>query len=99
MWALQRTISLIRGPPGTGKTRTAALLISSATKLLGDKSQGGRVLAVTHSNGAADVLLEALLQMGVPAVRFGRPATVSPAVQHRTVIAMAEKMPQVVALR
>ena len=98
-WALRRTISLIRGPPGTGKTRTAALLISTATKLVRKEHSGGRILAVTHSNGAADVLLEALLQMGVPAVRFGRPATVSPAVQHRTVIAMAEKMPQVVASR
>ena len=99
VWALQRTISLIRGPPGTGKTRTAALLISAATRLKVDNHSTGRVLAVTHSNGAADVLLEALLAMGVPAIRYGRPATVSPMVQHRTVIAMAEKMPQVVALR
>ena len=37
-----------------------------------------RVLAVAHSNGAADVLLSALLRAGVPAVRAGRPATVAP---------------------
>jgi ATP-dependent RNA/DNA helicase IGHMBP2 len=58
-----------------------------------------RVLAVTHSNGAADVLLEALLKVGVPAVRIGRPASVSPNVQHRTAAAMAETHPEVVALR
>jgi superfamily I DNA and/or RNA helicase len=54
---------------------------------------------VTHSNGAADVLLEALLQVGVPAVRIGRPASVSPHVQHRTAAALAESHPAVVALR
>jgi len=109
VWALQRRISLIRGPPGTGKTRVAALLVSTALRLAmkaaddnnNDENEGPkpRVLAVTHSNGAADVLLEALLQMGVPAVRAGRPASVSPNFQHRTIVAIAEKMPEVRKLR
>ena len=104
-WALQRRVSLIRGPPGTGKTRVAALLIATALGLnmYSTDSEGNgqppRVLAVTHSNGAADVLLEGLLQMGVPAVRLGRPASVSAHLQHRTVIAMSEKMPAIVELR
>uniref|UniRef100_A0A7S3VAG6 AAA+ ATPase domain-containing protein n=1 Tax=Chaetoceros debilis TaxID=122233 RepID=A0A7S3VAG6_9STRA len=123
-WALQRQVSLICGPPGTGKTRVAALLIKTALKLKrrdedvnnessndadyndDDKSKqkqsminSPRVLAVTHSNGAADVLLEALLKFGVPAVRIGRPASVSPNVQHRTVVAIAEKMPELIKLR
>ena len=58
-----------------------------------------RVLAVTHSNGAADVLLQALLNIGIPAVRLGRPSSVSPHVQHRTIIAIAEKVPAVLKLR
>jgi len=58
-----------------------------------------RVLAVTHSNGAADVLLGALLEMGVPAVRLGRPSSVAPNVQHRTVVAIADKIPTVAKLR
>jgi hypothetical protein len=103
VWALKRRLSLIRGPPGTGKTRVAALLISTALKMAslknGDSSPPPRILAVTHSNGAADVLLEALLQVGVPAVRLGRPASVSPKVQHRTVVAIAEKLPHMVELR
>ena len=102
LWALGREISLIRGPPGTGKTRVAALLIATALGLSADDdgdTQKPRVLAVTHSNGAADVLLEALLHMGVPAVRVGRPASVSVNVQHRTVAAMAERMPHIVELR
>lgn len=57
------------------------------------------MLAVTHSNGAADVLLEALLQVGVPAVRMGRPASVSAKVQHRTAAALAERHPEVLELR
>jgi hypothetical protein len=104
IWALQRRLSLICGPPGTGKTRTAALLISTALRVqaesVGDPSPPmPRILAVTHSNGAADVLLAALLQMGVPAIRVGRPASVSANLQHRTVMALAEKHPEVVDCR
>ena len=63
------------------------------------RSSVPRVLAVTHSNGAADVLLQALLDMGVPAVRGGRPASVSPSIQHRTIAALAERMPEAQKLR
>lgn len=113
-FALQRRVSLIRGPPGTGKTRCAAMLIATALKMRikenvnvdsfesesnNINSKPPRILAVAHSNGAADVLLEALLNMGVPAVRMGRPSSVSPKVQHRTVVAIAEKIPAVVRLR
>lgn len=105
-FALKRQIAMIRGPPGTGKTRVAALLIATALKLfeLSDEASSQsrdpyRVLAVTHSNGAADVLLEALLEIGVPAVRLGRPASVSTKIQHRTVVAISERMPEVVKLR
>ena len=102
-WALGRRLSLVRGPPGTGKTRTAALLISSALRLRGWHTDGAmpapRVLAVAHSNGAADVLLEALLDVGVAAVRAGRPGTVAPSARRRTAVALAEQHPEVVALR
>lgn len=64
-----------------------------------NNSKAPRILAVTHSNGAADVLLEALLNMGVPAVRLGRPSSVSAKVQHGTVIAIAETIPEVARLR
>mmetsp|Transcript_38656 Transcript_38656/g.58005 ORF Transcript_38656/g.58005 Transcript_38656/m.58005 type:complete len:910 (-) Transcript_38656:175-2904(-) len=59
-----------------------------------------RILAVTHSNGAADVLLETLLSIGVPAIRAGRPATInSPKCLSRTVYALAQSHPDVKALR
>ena len=111
-------------PPGTGKTRVASLLISTALKMRLNRkeddapcttnnddddtieqeeqqqqSEHPRVLAVTHSNGAADVLLQALLDMGVAAVRHGRPASVSPSVQHRTIVALSDRMPEVIRLR
>lgn len=100
-WALSRRVSLIRGPPGTGKTRVASLLIATALRLRGAPIELGgepKVLAVAHSNGAADVLLEALLAVGVPAIRAGRPATVSPAARKRTILALTQTHPEVVAL-
>ncbi|KAK1734284.1 DNA helicase [Skeletonema marinoi] len=114
LFALSRSVGLIRGPPGTGKTRVASLLISTALKMKVNRKSSPhstedddteqqpehpRVLAVTHSNGAADVLLQALLDMGVPAVRHGRPASVSPSVQHRTIVALSDRMPEVIRLR
>lgn len=111
MWSLKRRLALIRGPPGTGKTRCAALLIATAIRIELDVEANEedtidtniqkppRILAVTHSNGAADVLLQALLQMKVPAVRAGRPASVSPSIQHRTIAALAERMPDAIRLR
>ena len=102
-WALSRRISLCVGPPGTGKTRVAAMLIATALRLRsapnGDLgSAPPKVLAVAHSNGAADVLLEALLAIGVPAIRAGRPATVSPNARKRTAVAMTQTHPEVIAL-
>ncbi|CAB9514333.1 polymerase alpha-associated DNA helicase A [Seminavis robusta] len=103
-WALKRRISLLIGPPGTGKTICAARLIASAIQIKSNSScntaaASPRVLAVAHSNGAADVLLQALLDRGVPAVRVGRPASVAASVRHRTVVAMAEQHPAVRELR
>ena len=98
-WALGRTVALVRGPPGTGKTRTASLLISSALRLGGADAATPRVLAVTHSNGAADVLLAALHRAGVNAIRAGRPTSVSPEARRFTTVALAEQHPEVVSLR
>jgi len=110
-WALGRSLSLIIGPAGTGKTKCAALLIAAAINLPSadvDTSSTTsssrttpppRVLAVAHSNGAADVLLKALLDMDIPAVRVGRPASVSVDVRHRTIVAMADTHPEVKRLR
>ena len=71
---------------------------ASNTDSNGELGPPSKVLAVAHSNGAADVLLEALLAVGVPAIRAGRPATVSPNARKRTVVAMTQTHPEVIAL-
>lgn len=92
--ALARTVASCRGPPGTGKTVTAALVIASALRLRDD-----RVLAVAHSNAAADVLLDALIARSVPAVRLGRPSVVSSRNRGRTLSALADSHPEIVSMR
>jgi ATP-dependent RNA/DNA helicase IGHMBP2 len=64
-------LSIIHGPPGTGKTTTVVEVI----RLL--VARGERVLACAPSNTAVDNLLERLLAIGEPAVRLGHPARVS----------------------
>lgn len=61
-------ISLIHGPPGTGKTTTVVELIYQATL------QGKKVLACAASNIAVDNLVERLVKYKIPIVRIGHPA-------------------------
>ena len=51
---LQRPCTFVFGPPGTGKTRTVAACITALVE------QGQKVLVITPSNAAADVLVAQL---------------------------------------
>jgi hypothetical protein len=65
-YAASRVCTLIRGPPGTGKTHTACAIVDrwlSAEKC--------RVLVVTQSNVAALNIHERLQEFGIDAVRVG----------------------------
>lgn len=53
-------------------------------------------MATAFSNVAADNLLEGALELGMRAVRIGRPATVRPALWHATLDALVESHPEVV---
>jgi superfamily I DNA and/or RNA helicase len=65
-------ISLVWGPPGTGKTRTLVEVIRQRAL------RGERVLCVAPSNTAVDNLGVQLAKHELRAVRLGHPARVSP---------------------
>ena len=62
--ALQRRLTLIHGPPGTGKTTAAACVV------LAWRSLGDRILCAADSNVAADNLHKSLAKWGIKAYRF-----------------------------
>eukprot|EP00903_Cladosiphon_okamuranus_P006318 g6193.t1 len=100
--ALESRLTLIQGPPGTGKTKTAVNLILAAVQLRKSKGgarRDGKVMATAFSNVAADNLLEGALELGMRAVRIGRPANVRPALWHATLDALVENHPEVVAAK
>jgi len=61
--SLNKGLTLVVGPPGTGKTDTACAAIS----LLLKNFPSSRILLVTHSNAALNDLFEKLLAWGCPA--------------------------------
>ncbi|MDO9017501.1 MAG: AAA domain-containing protein [Deltaproteobacteria bacterium] len=82
---LGRDLSLVLGPPGTGKTRTLAELVQQAV------ARGERVLVTAASHTAVDNLAERLVRAGVRLVRIGHPARVSPEMEAHTLDAMLER--------
>ena len=62
--ALQRPLSLIKGPPGTGKTVTSATILYQSVK-----QHCGPVLACAPSNTAVDQLCEKVHKTGLKVVR------------------------------
>ena len=83
--ALSCRLTLIHGPPGTGKTHTAVRILESWAK-----QDLGSVLAVADSNVAVDNLLEGLLDRGVRAVRLGQPVKVRENLRQATIDARME---------
>ncbi len=87
--AVLQRLTLIQGPPGTGKTHTAVHLLKAITEM-----GRGPVLACAESNVAVDNLLEGLLDIGVKAVRLGRPVKVRENLRDATLDAISSRHPK-----
>ncbi|WP_457598844.1 IGHMBP2 family helicase [Hydrogenimonas sp.] len=82
-------ISLVHGPPGTGKTTAAVEAILQSVRL------GRRVLAAADSNVAVDNMLEKLADKeGVKVVRIGHPARIDERLERFSLFARIEADPR-----
>lgn len=81
-------VSIIHGPPGTGKTTVLVEVILQAVK------NGQRVLASAPSNIAVDNMVEKLLPWGLRMVRMGHPARILEPLRHVTLTAQEEEHAQ-----
>ncbi|GAB0093773.1 DNA replication ATP-dependent helicase/nuclease [Sergentomyia squamirostris] len=70
--------TLIEGLPGTGKTETIISLVRYFHSI------DYTVLITSHTNAAVDNFLERLLPFGIPFMRLGSAARISPALQTHT---------------
>jgi len=87
--AVNQRLTMIQGPPGTGKTRTAVHLLKGLIEM-----GRGPILACAESNVAVDNLLEGLLNLGVNAIRFGRPVKVRESLRDATLDAQVSIHPK-----
>lgn len=71
-------VSIVHGPPGTGKTTTIVEAIKQMTE------QGEKVIAIAPSNMAVDHLSLSLIQQGVNVLRMGNPTKISEALAQHT---------------
>ncbi|GMI10173.1 hypothetical protein TrRE_jg6569, partial [Triparma retinervis] len=80
--ALTRRLTIIVGPPGTGKTTTGAAIALGASSLQRsvDPSGNSKVLCCAFSNAGADNFAEKLIDSGLTVVRVGRSTAMDPGV-------------------
>ncbi|MEM6395760.1 MAG: AAA domain-containing protein [Bacteroidota bacterium] len=82
-----KDLSIIHGPPGTGKTTT---LVAAIQELILREDQ---LLVATPSNAAADLICVRLSEKGVPLVRIGNISRVDDEVMRHTLEAQLAAQP------
>jgi len=80
----QRELSIVHGPPGTGKTTTVVEIILQSIKA------GNKILACAPSNVAVDNMLEKLINSNssVKVIRLGHPTRMQESIQNRSLDAI-----------
>lgn len=89
-------ISLIHGPPGTGKTRTITALIAQITKFSRENKRPCRILLCAPSNAAVDELTLRLIKLkeiglSLRLVRVGVKESISAELREYTLDAFVQK--------
>jgi hypothetical protein len=75
--ALTRKLTLIQGPPGSGKTTVASAIGFGFTHQARSVSPHAKVLSCAFSNVGADNLAEGFLKLGLKVIRVGKASAVS----------------------
>lgn len=69
-------LTVITGPPGTGKTRTAIEMITLWKTYLLNNNDDGPILATAYTNTGVDQLMRSLIQKKLKVVRIGTPSKI-----------------------
>jgi len=83
-------ISIVHGPPGTGKTTTLVQAIAALWK-----QEQQQLLVVAPSNTAVDLLTERLDELGLQVLRIGNPVKVSAHLQELTLDGKIALQPEI----
>ncbi|MBW0434681.1 AAA family ATPase [Leptospira yasudae] len=75
---LSEDVTIIHGPPGTGKTTTLTEIVSQIV------AEEKKVLVSAPTHSACDLLVESISERGIPVLRLGHPARISEAALHTT---------------
>ena len=91
--SLTRRMTMVQGPPGSGKTTVAAAIAFGFVHQCRSLSRHAKVLACAFSNVGADNLVEAIIKLGLNVVRVGKASAVSESLWDYTLDAAIDRDP------